>query len=701
MSEKKFRLAADTGGTFTDLVVDEEGSAPRFYKRSTTPSEPVVGVFDTLQAAAEDLGLSINDLLQKSGLFIFGTTRATNAIVTGTTAKTALLVTEGHPDILQLREGGGRKSLFDYTQQYPEPYIPPDLTFEVKERIGANGEILIPLDENLLLKTFEKISGQNIEAIAVSLLWSPINALHETRVGELISQHLPAIPFTLSSRLNPSIREYRRMSSVAIDASLKPLMSRFFRELEEKLHQGGFDGRLLIMTSAGGVLDAIAVAETPIHSIGSGPAGAPIAGSHFMSIDSDVDTAIVTDAGGTTFDVSLLRNGIIPTTRETIVGDTVAGYITGFPSVDVKSVGAGGGSIAWVDEGGLLHVGPMSAGADPGPACYGRGGIRPTVTDACLVLGYIDPEYFLGGTMVVDLGLARKAIQTNVAKPLKLDLYESAAAILALAAERMVTAIEDITLIQGIDPENSVLIGGGGGAGLYCMGIAKRLNCWPILIPEAAAALSATGAILSDLKTTFMETYLLSTSMFDSGRANEIIQDLIAKCNAFIEGSGEGCVNSEIKLFVEGRYPHQVWEIEFPLRGTEFSRNEDIRILENDFHDQHDKLFAIRDEKSHIEVLTWGARVSCSLTNQASMHSPSAPGKTGLHKQRKAYFPEEGLINTNVMQVQEMVFNETYMGPLFVESPVTTLVIEKGYKAERTINGSILINPNYEPGHIV
>ena len=694
MPENQFRLAADTGGTFTDLVVDEVGGAPRFYKRSTTPSEPVIGVFDTLKAGAEDLGISVNNLLERSDLFVFGTTRATNAIVTGTTAKTALLITEGHPDILLLREGGGRKSLFDYTQEFPEPYIPRELTFEVKERTAADGEILIPLDEKLLINQFERLKQQEVKAIAVSLLWSPINDKHESRVGELISRHLPGIPFTLSSALNPSIREYRRTSSAAIDASLKPLMSRFFRELEENLGKEGFNGRLLIMTSAGGVLDASAVAETPIHSIGSGPAGAPVAGLHFMSIDTSVDTAIVTDAGGTTFDVSLLRNGIIPTTRETMVGDTVAGYITGFPSVDVKSVGAGGGSIAWVDDGGLLHVGPMSAGADPGPACYGRGGNRPTVTDACLVLGYIDPEYFLGGTMDVNLELANKAIQTNIAKPLKLDLHESAAAILALAAERMVTAIEDITLIQGIDPEESVLIGGGGGAGLYCMGIAKRLNCWPILIPEAAAALSATGAILSDLKTTFMVTNLITTNQFDKGKANSIIQSLIEKCNGFIEESGAGCVSSEIKLFVEGRYPHQVWEIEFPLCGTKFSSDEDIEKLENDFHEQHDQLFAIQDENSHIEVLTWGARVSCTLIKQDSMHSPSAPGKTGLQNKRRAYFPDEGLIDTPVKQVQEMVLDESYTGPLLVESPVTTLVIEKGYKVKRTINGSILINPN-------
>ena len=693
MSEKRIRLAVDTGGTFTDLVVDEVGNAPRFFKRSTTPSDPVTGVFDTLTAAAEDLNISVNHLLERSDLFIFGTTRATNAIVTGSTAKTALLVTEGHPDILLFREGGGRRSLFDYSQEYPEPYIPRSLTYEVRERVSANGEVLISLDEDHLVTQLEKLRQESVEAIAVALLWSPINDAHEVRIGELIGEHLPDVPFTLSSRLNPSVREYRRTSSAAIDASLKPLMSRFFQQLEQKLRQNGFNGRLLIMTSAGGVLDASAVAETPIHSIGSGPSGAPVAGRHFMAIDTDADTAIITDAGGTTFDVSLLRGGIIPTTRETMVGDTVAGYITGFPSVDVRSVGAGGGSIAWVDEGGLLHVGPISAGADPGPACYALGGDRPTVTDACLVLGYIDPDYFLGGTMQVSLDLAEKAIQTHIAQPLKLDLHESAAAILALATERMVTAIEEITLNQGIDPAKSILIGGGGGAGLYCMGIAKRLNCWPILTPEAASALSATGALLSDLQSSFMVTELITTRHFDKDKANSIIQGLIDKCNAFIQEAGSGCLGSATQLFVEARYPHQVWEIEIPLRKTEFSNEEDIQELENEFHKQHEQLFAISDDDSHVEVLSWGARVSCSLTKSDAMQSPSAPGETGQQKQRMAYFPGEGMINTHIKQVHELVADEVLEGPLLVESPVTTLVVEKGFKIERTKNLSILISP--------
>jgi len=660
----RLTFAADTGGTFTDLVVNSAGGAARLYKRPTTPVDPVIGLFDTLGAAADDMNSSVTDLLERSDLFVFGTTLATNAIVTSSTARTALLISEGHPDILLLREGGGRRTLFDYSQEYPEPYIPRALTFEIRERLSAEGEALTALDERQVLEVIGRLRETGVEAVAVCLLWSIINDEHETRIGELLARELPDVPYTLSSRLNPSVREYRRASSTAIDASLKPLMSRFFRHLEEELRTNGFTGRLLIMTSSGGVLDAGHVAETPIHSIGSGPAGAPVAGRHFAALDGGgMTTAIVTDAGGTTFDVSVLRGGEIPTTRETMVGDQKAGYITGFPSVDVRSVGAGGGSIAWVDSGGMLHVGPVSAGADPGPACYKRGGDRPTVTDACLVLGYLDPDYFLGGEIEVAIEPAADVITRHVAEPLGLDLNEAASAILTLATERMVTAIEEITLNQGIDPRQGLLIGGGGGGGLYCTGIAHRLGCWPVLIPSASAALSATGAMLSDLRATYTATELMSARVFDRERANAVLDGLHAQCREFCDGPGAGSIRSVINFSVEARYQEQVWEIEVPLARPEFNSDEDVAALVETFHDTHDALFAVRDTGSDVEVLTWVARVSCALQDADALKPPSAPGRSGAGGTRSAFFPDQGVIDTPVYQVQDLETGRRYPGP--------------------------------------
>ena len=619
------QFAVDTGGTFTDLVVDGDGVAPRLYKRSTTPANPIEGLLDVFAAAADDHGLGLDEFLGRGESLVFGTTRATNAVVTGTTARTALLCTEGHPDVLLFREGGGRTTLFDYTQEYPAPYVPRSLTFEVRERVLADGTVQTRLDEKSVVHAAERLRALDVEAAAVCFLWSIVNPAHERRAGEILGEVVPEIPVTLSHALNPSLREYRRASSAAIDASLKPLMSLFFRELATSLADHGFGGRLLIMTSAGGVLDAESVAERPIHSIGSGPAAAPVAGRHFALVDAASETALVTDAGGTTYDVSLVRRGRIPWTRETLVGDPTYGYMTGFPSVDVRSIGAGGGSIAWVDEGGLLHVGPASAGADPGPACYGRGGDRPTVTDACLLLGYIDPGYFLGGEMAVSAALARAAVERDVAEPLGLESHEAASAVLGLAIERMVTAIEGITLSQGIDPASAVMIGGGGGAGLYCVGIARRLGVPRVVLPDVAAALSATGALISDLQTTLATTEVMSTAAFDHVRAAAILGGLRKRAERFAMDARARPDDTEIRFSAEARYPHQVWEIEVPLRDGRLDSPEELEILREDFHRLHEELFAVRDAAAPVELVTWRAHVRCALRRRPLREASPQP----------------------------------------------------------------------------
>ncbi len=689
---RRLRLGVDTGGTFTDLVVEGGPKGLQLYKRSTTPDDPVRGLLNVIGAAAEDHGVSVADLLGDVELLVFGTTRATNAIVEGATAKTALLVTQGHPDILTLREGGGRPSLFDYRHEYPAPYVPRRLTIEVPERIGSSGEVVQPLDEEATRELLRQLRAEQVEAVAVCLLWSIVNPAHELRLEELLAEELPGVPVTLSHRLNPTIREYRRASSAAIDASLKPLMSRFFGDLERRLRDAGFRGRLLVMTSAGGVLDAEAVRDTPIHSIGSGPAAAPVAGRHFARLDAGLDTAIVTDAGGTTYDVSLIRRGEIPWTRETMVGEGPFGHLTGFPSVDARSIGAGGGSIAWVDRGGLLHVGPRSAGATPGPVAYGQGGTRPTVTDACVVLGYIDPAYFLGGRMTLDADAAREAIRREVGEPLGLGAEEAASAILHLACEHMVRAIEEITLVQGLDPSTAAMIGGGGGAGLYSAAIARRLGCPLVIIPQVSAALSATGTILSDLQADAAITHVTATDRFDVDGANAVLDRLRAECDAFAARAGAEARSVDVALSVEARYPQQVWEIEVPLAVERFESPDDVERLRRDFHRVHEQLFAIADTASAVEVVTWRARVRVDL---GDVELPSAPtgGVAAAPATRSVRFPAFGRHEAAVHRLDELGAGAVVAGPAIVESPFTTVVVEPGGSVERAPSGSLLLRP--------
>src|ERR1700730_2341706 len=589
------RFAVDTGGTFTDLVVEEEDGSLRLFKAETTPQDPIVGVLDSLQIAANAYGVPRSALMARGTMFIHGTTRAINAIVTRTTAKTALLVTAGHPDVLVLREGG-RNEVFNYATGYPEPYVPRSLTFEIPERIAPNGSVAAPLDEAVVLRVLKALKRSGVEAVAVCLLWSIVNPAHEERVGALLEEHLADVPLTMSHRLNPSLREYRRASSAAIDASLKPLMGRYMRELERRLREAGFGGRAFVVTSQAGLIDARDGAEAPIHLINSGPAMAPVAGRYYADKDTALDTAVVADTGGTTYDVSLVRRGRVPWTRETWIGTPYVGHMTGFPSVDVRSIGAGGGSIAMVDSGGLLTVGPRRAGAMPGPVCYGKGGTEPTVTDCSLVLGHLDPAHFLGGSVRLDAAAARSAVERSLARPLGLAVEEAAAAVIAVATENMVQAILDITVNQGIDPAASVLIGGGGAAGLNSTMIGRRLGCAALLVPSLGAALSAAGALMSELTQLYRATRFVTTDAFDFEAADDVLRGLRRRGEKFIAAAG--LQDGRIELAVGARYANQAWEHEVPLPVESFAGAADVERFLAAFHAAHEGVFAIRDEAS-------------------------------------------------------------------------------------------------------
>ena len=685
------RLAVDTGGTFTDLVIEDDDGRLSLYKSPTTPANPVDGVMHVLSIAGDDRGTGLEGLLSATDLFVHGTTVATNAVVTGATARTAFLTTAGHPDILTLREGGRiGLPLFDYTIPYPEPYIPRALTFEIPERIGPDGAVLTPLDDDTCIEIIERIREAEVEAIAVCLLWSIVNPIHEHRLEMLLRKHLPGPAVSLSHRVNPSLREYRRASSTAIDASLKPLMAAYARELASRLNAAQFAGRALFVTSQGMTRDLADVAANPIHTVKSGPAMAPVSGRHYATLDGNAPMAIVADTGGTTYDVALVRDGLIPETRETWIGQPYLGHMTGFPSIDIQSVGAGGGSIAWVDGGGLLHVGPQSAGADPGPACYDLGGDEATVTDAAVVLGLIDPEFFLGGSITLDTALARHAVKRHVAGPLGLPVDEAALAIFALVNETMAGAIEDITVNQGVDPRDAVLIGGGGAAGLNSVAIARRLGCRCVIFPDTGAALSATGGLLSPLSDDFSTFFPARSSAFDKTSVNAGLKRLTTLAEGFAAKAGANA-NPRIDYSVEARYAQQIWEIKVPLTVSRFLSDDDVVNLCNAFHALHREIFAFDDPLGEIEFINWRATVACDLRDKPVGQLDGADGaKAGVHE-RTVVFPGPNVLTVPIHRFEALAVNDDHGGPAIVETPFTTIVIDPGTRFQRTESGSLVV----------
>jgi N-methylhydantoinase A len=694
-----FRISVDTGGTFTDVVVADEEGKLHLAKAPTDLERAFQSIEEGLAQLAPGVGLTVPELLARTDAFTYGTTRATNAIVEGRTARTAFFTTEGFPDVLLLREGGKPEPFRQLA--YPPSYVPRYLTFEIRERIDSEGDVFVPVDESSVLEAIAEARRLKAEAVAVCLIWSIVNPAHELRVGELLERESPGLPFTLSHRLNPIIREYRRASSTAIDASLKPLMQAYLRTMEHDLRAAGLTGHIFVATSFGGAWRPQEVIERPIYSVGSGPSMAPVAALTYAKAEQAEEghDLIVCDTGGTTFDVGLVSGGEVNFTAETWLGGRWIGHITGIRAVDVKSIGAGGGSIVWIDPGGLLRVGPRSAGADPGPACYGRGGTEPTITDAAVVLGWIDPDYFLGGRLPLDAEAAHEVLGQAVAAPLGMDVHEAAFAALTISSENIVGAIREITIAQGIDPREVTLVAGGGASGLNIVPIARELGCRRVLLPSTASALSACGALFADVVSEFSHSRYEETRSLDRTAVNEALADVEAQADAFLDEVTSLPVTGTRKDFlVEARYRAQVWELDVPV-PRRVETDDDVRAVEEAFHAMHERIFAVREPGQYLECLLWKARATAVLEKPALRERELLAGAAQAEATPDAYFKEIGLGPVPRYDGNALPAGTRIDGPAVIREPTTTVVVYPGSAAVVTRLGNYVLEfPAAESG---
>jgi len=687
------RISVDTGGTFTDIVVLDPAGRLHIGKALTTPDRIFEGMAGALAVVAEGLGMTVRDLLARSGILIYGTTRATNAVVTKRTAKTAFLTTQGFKDTLTLKEGG-KPGPHDYSFDYPDPYIPRRRCFEIAERIGSEGEVVRALDEDQARGVLATLKARGIEAVAVSLLWSIANPAHELALCRLIEEMLPGIPYTLSHQLVPILREYRRASATAIDASLKPLMQQHLRGMAGDLRDAGFAGDLLVSTSVGGCQAVEALIARPINTLKSGPAMAPVAGRAFAAVERLGGNAIVCDTGGTTFDVGLVRDGSLVYTRDSWLGPRWLGDIIGTSTVDVRSIGAGGGSIAWIDPGGLLRVGPQSAGSVPGPACYGRGGDQPTVTDAAMHLGYIDPAYFNGGRLGLDPAAATRVIAT-LAEQLGRTPDATAAAIMTIANELMIKAIGEITVNDGVNPRESVIVAGGGAAGFNIMPIARELGCDTVILPRLASALSACGMQYSDIVFEATRSRFTDTAGFDVEGVNRALAEIEAELAAFRAGlTGAEGAAARVELLVEARYRAQVWELDTPLPAPRIGSAADVAALAEAFHQAHERVYAVRDTASPVEFVNWKGRIAIGLFAPPPPPDVLAePYDPPPDAQRACFFAETGMrAPTPIFRGAALRPGARIAGPAIIEEPTTTIVVTPGLSAELSAAGNYILH---------
>ncbi len=594
-----YQVCIDIGGTFTDCLVSDENGRIGIYKAPTTPGEFEKGFINALGVAAEELGFAQRDFVAQIDIIVHGSTVATNALVERKTARAGLIVNHGHADILTLREGP-RKGAFEWRLDYPDPYIPRKLTRTVRGRIDVRGRELVPLSVDDVQAAAEHFRQQAVGSIAVGLLWSVVNPNHEIRTREILSTVLPDVPVTLSHEINPIPREYRRVIAAAIDASISPIIRIYVQRLRDALVDAGFKGELLLANCLGGMMPPEEIVRRPIYSVMSGPTLAPIAA---LALTEERDV-VVGDMGGTSFDVSALRNHQVIIAPDSKINDD----LLGIPKVDVRSIGAGGGSIAHVDAGGLLHVGPDSAGARPGPACYGLGGTGATVTDANVVLGILDPDFFLGGRIRLDRRLAEQAVD-RIARRLGVRREEAAHAIYTTSNHNMVAAIEEITVREGINPRDSLFVCGGGGTSCHIAEMAEILGLKRYLIPRFVAGLSAFGGLISDLRWEENGTLHTSSRQFDVEPVNDLLGRLRARGDAFMHLAGVPEKMRRFEYAFFGRYEYQSWEIEVAFERQAPGLTEgDLPMLVEAFHQMHDRIYSIRSDSDVVEFTAWKVR---------------------------------------------------------------------------------------------
>ncbi len=489
------RIGIDVGGTFTDVVLLQDNGEFLVYKEDSTPDEPLRAITQGLAGIAREVNVEVESLLRSTEFLVHGQTMATNALIQRNGPLVGLLCTEGFRDVIHLGRGA-KPERFNVHLGKPEDFVPRYLRVGIPERTAADGSEVKALDEDAVREAARMFAKHGVKAVAIAYIWSILDALHEKRTAEIIREELPDVDVLCSSDILPEIREWERTSSTIVSAYVAPIIGKYLRAFESEMEKGGMPHRPLIMQVNGGCAAVPDLLARPVNAVASGPAAGPAAGAHYAASTKSPDRLIVVDMGGTSFDVCLLRDG-----EPVMSGDIkVADQPIGVNGVEVLSVGAGGGSVAWIDSGNSLRVGPRSAGSQPGPACYGRGGTEPAVTDANLVVGRMAAGAFLGGRRSLDMDLAVKAIATHIATPLGLDVNTAAAGILTIVNSNMATAIRAVSIERGIDPRDYVMVAGGGAGGLHAAELARMLGIGEVLIPRSAGGLCAFGMAVTPVR---------------------------------------------------------------------------------------------------------------------------------------------------------------------------------------------------------
>jgi N-methylhydantoinase A/oxoprolinase/acetone carboxylase beta subunit len=676
-----YKAGNDIGGTFTDTILwNEETGELTLGKVLTTPQDPSQGALAGVREVAESLGASPAEV----STLIHGTTLVSNTLIERKGAKTALITTRGFRDILEMRTEK-RYELYDIFFQMPEPLVPRPLRREVTERLQEDGSVLVPLDEQEAQKLAQELIQEGVEAVAICFLHSFRNAAHERRMGEIVQRVAPHMHVSLSVEVNPEIREYLRTSTTVANAYVQPLTSRYLSRLEGGLEELGFRGRMYVMLSNGGIGTSETARRFPVRLAESGPAAGAIASAFYGEL-LGFPRLVSFDMGGTTAKICFIEDGRPSTTRDFEVARVHrfkrgSGLPLKLPVIDMIEIGAGGGSIARVDRLGLLKVGPESAGASPGPACYGLGGAEPTVTDADLLLGYLDPGYFLGGRMPLHRARAEKALQERVAGPLGRALAEAAWGINQVVNENMANAARVYAAEKGKDTKNYTLVAFGGAGPVHAYFVAQKLGMGRILVPLGAGVTSALGFLAAPLAFDLVRTYMTPLDGLDPARVGAMLGEMEEEGRRLLEGSGVRPEEITLRRYCEMRYVGQGHEIAVPLPEGALSQ-EHLGAIREAFDREYQRLYHRLNPGYRVECLNWRV-VASGPRPRLRPRRYAASGRESLSQalkgSRPAHFPEFGDYRECPVYDRYRLFPGARLeGPAIVEERESTAIIGPG-----------------------
>ncbi len=697
MPERRY-LGVDTGGTFTDLVEIDGSGRLRFDKAFSTPQAPEQGILVALASLAQAAGTDVPRLIAETERFAHGTTVSTNALIQRRGARVGLITTKGFEDTLIIARGpvgraGGlpQSKAMDFLHtEPPPPLVPKPLIRGVTERVIADGSVLVQLNENEARAAINALVKAGVESLAVCLLWSFRNPAHEQRLRELARDIAPTLPVSLSCEIAPRMGEFERMATTAVNAFIGPVTERYISSLQKRLSAVGLRHPVQVMKSSGSVMLPDAVAHQAVSVVNSGPIGGLVAARH-VGAQLGYSKIITADMGGTSFDVGLIVDGVFEEEATPFLGQGLPVHV---PTIKVVTIGAGGGSIAWTD-GYRLQVGPQSAGAEPGPACYRRGGTEPTVADALVVLGIIDPTSFFGGRHKLDASKARAAIDLRIAKPLGLDMLEAAAGIYEVVTAKMADLIRKVTVESGHDPREFCLLSYGGAGGAHCAAFAAQLGIKRVIVPYAAPVFSALGVILSDIAYRHVRSApvpLDGTTTVDT--VNTVFAELAERARADLRASGLDPEAAEMRYGVEMRYVGQMNEVPLPWPAGRIDAAgvASLRTAFEALYQQRYGAGTFRRE-TPLEIINfWAEAVKPTENPQFAALSRDPGPASGSVRRRQVYMRGTGFIDATVHTFDELAFDTPFEGPAIVERESTTIWLPPGTRATLDVYGNLAID---------